>query len=101
MNTVTLEEIRKLLDKLQQNAVPIQEFCVLFEQSWNFCFDKSGISTELYRHLDFLFDEVVLFSPFPRAQWEYPMYRDEGEIRHAVTQALISIANEARGQIPS
>lgn len=88
---VTLTEIKDLIEKLQRRAIPVQEFCTFFERIWNFEFEKKSISHEMFESLDFLFDEVALFSPFPREQWEYPKYRDEMEIRAAAEGALRSI----------
>ena len=87
----TIEEIGSLIERLQRHAISTQEFCTLFERIWNFEFEKNSVSTEIYESLDFLFDEVVLFSPFPKEQWEYPKYREEAEIWAAATKALLSI----------
>jgi hypothetical protein len=89
---ITLNEIRNLIERFQQHVISTQEFCASFERIWNFEFKKNSLSNEICARLDFLFDEVVLFCPLPREQWEYPKYRDEAEIRAAATKALLSIA---------
>ncbi|MFE8646396.1 colicin immunity domain-containing protein [Sphingomonas sp. NCPPB 2930] len=81
--TTNLAEIRNLISKFLQHQISVQEFCDTFETIWNFNFDKKQIDIEKFEGLDFLFDEVVLFCPAPRTQWEYPKYRDEYEIRAA------------------
>lgn len=93
--TFTIEEIKSLIERLQQHAISTQEFCTLFERIWNFEFEKKSVSNEIFETLDFLFDEVVLFSPFPREQWGYPKYRDEAEILAAAAKALLSIVQRA------
>jgi hypothetical protein len=85
---ITLEEIKNLIEKLQQHAISVQEFCSWFERVWNFEFEKKSVSNEIFEVLDFLFDEVALFCPLPREQWEYPKYRDEMEVRTAAAKAL-------------
>lgn len=88
---ISLDEIRSLIERLQQRAISTQEFCTLFERIWNFEFEKGSVSNEIFVSLDFLFDEVVLFSPFPREQWGYPKYRDDAEIRAAAAKAILLI----------
>ncbi len=88
---ITLGEIENLIERFQQHAISTQEFCASFEQIWNFEFDKKSISNAVFGSLDFLFDEVALFCPLPREQWEYPKYRDETEIRAAAAKALLSM----------
>jgi len=90
----TIEGIKSLIERFQQHAISAQEFCVSFERIWNFDFKKNSVSIEIYEALDFLFDEVVLFSPFPREQWEYPKYRDEMEIRSAAAKVLLLLENK-------
>ena len=89
---ITLGAIKNLIERFQQQAISTQEFCTSFERIWNFEFEKKSISNEAFESLDFLFDEVVLFCPLPREQWEYPKYRDETEIRTAAAMALLSMA---------
>jgi hypothetical protein len=89
---ITLGEIENLIERFQQHAISTLEFCTSFEQIWNFEFEKKNIANEVFESLDFLFDEVALFCPLPREQWEYPKYRDETEIRAAAARALLSMA---------
>ena len=88
---ITLDEIKSLIERFQQHAISTQEFCASFERIWNFEFEKKSLSKEVFESLDFMFNEVVLFSPFPREQWGYPKYRDETEIRTAAARSLLSI----------
>ncbi len=87
----TIGEIKSLIERLQQHAISTQEFCTLFERIWNLQFEKKSVPHKIFETLDFLFNEVVLFSPFPREQWGYPKYRDEAEILAAAAKALLSI----------
>lgn len=89
---ITLGEIKDLIERFQQHAISTLEFCTSFERIWNFEFEKKSISNEVFESLDFLFDEVALFCPLPREQWEYPKYRDEREIRTVAEKALLSMA---------
>ena len=88
---ITIEEIESLIERLQQHAISAQDFCILYERYWNFEFEKKCVSKEIFEALQFLFDEVVLFSPLHREQWGYPKYRDEAEIRVAAGKARLSI----------
>lgn len=89
---VTLSEIEILIERFQRHAISTQDFCNSFERIWNFQFEKKSISNSVFESLNFLFDEVALFCPFPREQWEYPEYRDETEIYVAAAKVLRSIA---------
>lgn len=88
---ITLGEVENLIERFQQHAISAQEFCTSFERIWNFEFEKKSISNEVFEALDFLFDEVALFCPLPREQWEYPKYRDETEIHSAAAKTLLSM----------
>jgi hypothetical protein len=88
--TPALEDVIGLLNLIQRQEVSVGDFCQRFEHMWNFGLDKEALSDKEYQSLDALFDEVVWFSPAPRAQWEYPKYRDEAEIRVAVASTIRS-----------
>ena len=85
------KEIEELILRYQAYMISTQEFCDLFERIWNFEFEKSSVSAEIFKSLDHLFDEVALFCSLPRERWEYPKYRDETEIRAAVEIAARSL----------
>lgn len=86
-----LEGIEILLVRLSTNEIGAQEFCKSFENYWNFEAEKKEIPAKALESLEFLFNEVVLFSPFPRDEWEYPKYRDADDILRAAVKALDSI----------
>ena len=88
LETATLEDVIGLLNLFQRQNISVGDFCIRFEHTWNFEFNKEALSEKEYQSLDALFDEVVWFSPVPREQWEYPKYRDEAEIRAAVASTI-------------
>ncbi|MFG6428301.1 hypothetical protein ACG00Y_00160 [Roseateles sp. LYH14W] len=85
------------MDRLDGNAISVGEFCSAYEHMWNFQVDKESLPKVSLTLLETLFDEVVWFCPLPRALWEYPKYRDEGEIRLAVASALHALT----GKLPT
>jgi hypothetical protein len=89
----SLEEILALISSFVGKAISAQEFCTSFENIWNFEADKESIPQNIYERLNSLFDEVVLFSPFPREQWGYPNYRSETDIILAANTAFNSIVS--------
>lgn len=84
-----VERVRAVLLQLCRNELGIEDFCQQFERLWSFGVDRGGLSEDLSSCLQTLFNEVVWFSPFPRAEWSYPCYRDEREIRRAAEPAMI------------
>ncbi len=88
--TAALADAIGLLIRIQRQEISVGDFCLRFEHMWNFELSKEALSDKEYQTLDALFDEVVWFSPAPRAQWEYPKYRDEAEIRVAVASTIRS-----------
>lgn len=81
-----LEPAIELMQSCLANKVAVEHFCRWYENFWNF--ELLQPSADEGRALEALFDEVVLFSPFPRNEWGYPAYRDEAEIRQAIGVTL-------------
>lgn len=83
-----LELLKAMFLELYEGQRGVEEFCRCFENIWNFEVEKSNLTDDLRLRLDDLFDQVVLFSPFPREEWGYAGYRDESEIRRAAEPAM-------------
>lgn len=87
-STVDLTVALKLMRSCVAHEMPVKEFCPWYEKFWNFELDRADLSDSDSQALEELFNEVVWFVTGPRSAWEYPGYRDEAEIRHAVGVAL-------------
>jgi hypothetical protein len=86
----TMEKSFKIaIEALLANELPVQEFCRNYERLWNLEASKENLPPRSYALFSKLFDEVALFSPFPRDQWGYQGYRDEQEVREAAASTLI------------
>jgi len=83
-----LRALIEIVESFAKGSMLAQEFCVAFENAWNFGIEKSAISSDAKMALERLFNEVVLFSPFPRESWGYPKYRDADEVLSAARDAL-------------
>lgn len=93
-----VHKILLLLGNFQEHKITVQTFCSAYEDIWNFEITPKNVPEAIYPILSRLFDEVVYYSPFPKNQWDYPCYRTEEEIRHAVTQALGIVAHVDAGR---
>lgn len=83
-----LKRLKDTLNEFCQGSMDVSTFCQRFESLWNFEVERLSFSSEELAALDALFDEVALFSPLPRAEWGYPGYRDESQVRLAASFAL-------------
>lgn len=83
-----ISKVRVLLSSLLDGSLGAEDFCRQYENFWNFELNEDDVPEDLTGALRTLFEEVVLFSPFPREEWEYPGYRDEIEIRQAAEPVM-------------
>jgi len=87
-----LQKIIQLLKNFQEHQISVQVFCTNYEETWNFGVTRENVPSDDYSILSALFDEIVLYSPFPKSQWDYPKYRTEDEIYQAVATASKGLA---------
>jgi hypothetical protein len=73
------------------HRLPVGEFCAVLEQLFNFELDDTDLSAHEDTVLGQLFDEVVLYSPFPDDRARYPGYRSEEDVLAAVDRALTAL----------
>lgn len=88
----TLSRFFALFEGLRTGEIAVKDFCVAYERLWTYEATTENVPSSIYPFLSALFDEVVLFSPFPKEQWEYPRYRTGDEIHSAATKAHEAIS---------
>lgn len=79
--------LTELIASFREEELSVQEFCSRYENAFNFQISKDQLEQKERSAFQQLFDEVVLYSPFPEDRKEYRGYRDEQAIRQAASQA--------------
>ena len=87
MNNLT-PRFSELLRAVICQELSLQDFCRAYERLWNLEASTENLPSPTYALLSDLFDEVALYSPFPREQWGYPGYRTGEEILSYATKVL-------------
>ncbi len=96
-----MQRIKAALAALNEGRVEVDAFCRKFEDLWNLHIDQTNLPDDLCACLGALFDEVVWFSPYPREDWDYPGYRDEGEIRRAAAPVIAMLGLNTKPEMGS
>jgi hypothetical protein len=69
------------------NALSTGDFCERFEDEFNLRSKRMDLSKRQNEIFGQLFEEVVLYSPYPEDRASYSGYRDESAIRSAAERA--------------
>lgn len=91
MTPTSFARVTQLLQGLIEGKIAPGDFCVTFERVWNLEVDRKDVPEAAFESLSMLFDEVVLYSPLPRSEWQYPKYRDDHAIMAAGKRAFAAL----------
>lgn len=86
------ELLHKLLADYLGGHIDTPLFCSSFEHALNFDVNRGALTRLETAVFEWLFNEVVYFSPFPDERVEIPNYRTEQQIREAASAAQAELA---------
>lgn len=89
--------LHRLVHELRAGSLGIEAFCAQFEHTYNLELDKSTLSPDEAAAFSQLFEQVVLYSPFPEDRAEYSGYRSEADIARAADDAAQRLAERGDG----
>ena len=87
MTESAFQTLNRLLCSYRDGSLDTQTFCHAFEQAFNFDVDRASLSEREEEIFNGIFNEVVLFSPFPNELKLYPRYRSDAQINAAAKVA--------------
>lgn len=93
-NVASRADLLAAITAYRRGNLSTVEFCDAFERLYNLEVDKHTLAPADRVVFQTLFDEIVWYSPFPDDRSQYPRYRDENAIRHAVENAWVVLASE-------
>ena len=86
-NRELVGELYRLIARLLQGDLATAAFCDAFERIYNLELNRDALTAGEREAFAALFEEVVYYSPFAADRATYPGYRDDAQIRAAVTRA--------------
>lgn len=86
-------ELENLIEAFLSGALDIELFCLKYEQAFNFDVNRDQLSQLEDAIFRALFDEVVVFSSFPKELATIQIYRSEVQIREAAQTAWQKLRN--------
>ena len=89
------ELLRKILSDFLSKRIDAALFCDNYEEAFNFQIDISELSPQEIEVFGDLFEQVVLFTPYPEEQDRYPGYLTDPEIFEAATDAQSKLDADA------